>query len=112
KVPDCDFNREFREDAKLRGTYRLMTIRGNTSLTEEEIAREERRSGGKDSPGCRRELYCEEIRDEETMIIPEFDEAVHVVEPENWPMPRYALAYTGLDPGVTDPCGLVWFYFD
>lgn len=112
KVPDCDFNREFREDCKLRGAYRLRTILDNPMLTDEEIAREERMSGGKHSAACRRELYCEEIRDEDTAIIPEFDENVHVVDPADWPMPRYAIAYTGLDPGVTDPCGLVWIYFD
>lgn len=112
KAPDCDFNRIFREDARIRGTYRMHTIRDNTSLTEEEIATEERRSGGRASPICRRELYCEELRDPDDMIVPEFDEKVHVVDPREWPTPRYALAYVGLDPGVTDPCGMVWLYFD
>jgi hypothetical protein len=112
KAPDCDFNREFREDAKLRGTYRKLTIRDNKQLTDDEIAQEERRSGGKSSPNCRRELYCEEVRDVDEMVVPEFEEAVHVVDPRTWPRPRHALAHVGLDPGVTDPFGLVWIFFD
>lgn len=110
KAPDCDFNRVFREDAKLRGTYRMRTIRDNPELTEEEIETEERRSGGKDSHVCRRELYCEEVRDPDDMVIPEFDEEVHVVA--EWPTPDYAIAYEGFDPGLTDPCGLVGGYLD
>lgn len=118
KVPDCDFNTQFREDAKLRGTYRMHTIR-DTDLPDEEISREERRSGGKDSASCRRELYCEEIRDEDEMVVPEFDAptrerpfTVHVVPPESVTRPQYALAHVGIDPGTTDPLGLCFFYFD
>lgn len=112
KAPDCDFNRVFREDARLRGTYRKHTIRDNTSLTEADIAKEERRSGGKKSHVTRRELYCEELRDPDEMVVPEFDESVHVVDPADWPRPPYALAHVGIDPGTTDPLGLVWFYLD
>lgn len=110
KVPDCDFNRVFREDAKLRGCYRMRTIRDNPMLDDEEIEREERLCGGRESIACRRELYCEEVRDDDEMIVPEFDEAVHVVD--SYERPRYALAHVGLDPGVTDPFGLVGFYLD
>lgn len=110
KVIDCDFNTEFVADAQKRGTYRLKTIRDNPYLSDDEIRREERRSGGKDSAGCRRELYCEKVRDADDMLVPEYDEAVHVVEAYDWPMPTYALAYVGMDPGVTDPFGLVGGY--
>lgn len=112
KAPDCDFNRIFREDAKLRGTYRMRTIRDNPTLTDDEIETEERRSGGKHSVAVRRELYCEEIRDPDSMIVPEFSEDVHVVDPCAWPRPKYALAHVGIDPGTTDPLGLVFLYFD
>jgi hypothetical protein len=112
KVADCEFNAEFREDAKLRGAYRMHSIRDNTSLTEEEIEQEERRSGGKNSAQCRRELYCELTRDPDDMVVPEFDESVHVVAPELVQRPQYAYAHVGFDPGTTDPHGLVWLYFD
>lgn len=112
KVHDCEFNSEFREDARLRGAYRTHTIRDNTSLSDDDIDTEERRSGGAGSAQCQRELYCELTRDPNDMVVPEFDESVHVVLPEHMPRPAYALAHVGLDPGVTDPCGVVWFYFD
>jgi hypothetical protein len=110
KMPDCDFNRVFRVDAQARGAYRKHTIGENTTLTEEEIAKEERRCGGKGSPVARRELWCEETRDPDDMVVPEFDETYHVVDPADWPMPKYALAYVGIDPGTTDPLGLIFAY--
>jgi hypothetical protein len=112
KVPDCDFNRVFRPDAQTRGTYRKHTIADNTRLTAEDIVKEERRCGGKDSAVCRRELYCEEVRDEDEMIVPEFNEAVHVVDPDEWLSPKHAFAYVGIDPGTTDPLGLCFAYTD
>lgn len=112
KAPDCDFNRVYRADAMLRGTYRKHPIEDNTQLTEDEIEREYRRSGGRGSARARRELGCEEIRDADEMVVPEFDESVHVVHPDAWPRPKHALAHVGLDPGVTDPFGMVWLYFD
>jgi hypothetical protein len=107
-----DFNLRFVPDAKARGAYYSMQITDNTSLTDEQIQDEIRRSGGRNSPECMRELFNEVAPDLETMICPEFDEAIHVVDPADWPMPTHALAYTGMDPGVTDPFGLVNFYFD
>ena len=112
KVPDHDFNTVFRPDASARGTYRMHTIRDNTSLTDEEIAKEERRCGGRDSVVCQRELYCVVTRDPDDMLVPEFDEAIHVVDPDEWPLPEHAIAHEGIDPGLTDPLGLVWFYLD
>jgi hypothetical protein len=109
KTVDCDFNDHFRKDAKLRGTYRMRTIRDNTNLTDEEIATEERRSGGKDSHICRRELYCEEVRDPELMVIPEYDETRHVMEPER---PEHAMAIVAMDPGMRDLFALLWGYWD
>lgn len=112
RFPDHDFNRVFREDARARGCYRRKTIRDNTSLTDEDIRKEERRCGGKDTTTCKRELYCIEARDPDDMIIPEFDEDIHVVAPELYPRPKHALAHEGLDPGERDPFGLVFGYFD
>lgn len=116
KVPGCDFNRVFRPDAKLRGTYRIKTIRDNPLLSEEEIETEERRSGGRHSPVCRRELYCEEVRDPQALVVPEFDAptadrqlTAHVREVER---PRYAKAIAAMDPGMRDMFALLWGYWD
>jgi len=116
KKPGCDFNTHFRPDAKIRGTYRLHTIRDNDSLTEEDIQLEERRTGGKDSPQCRRELYCEEVRDPVGLVVPEFDAPTadkpitsHVVASER---PEYAAAISSADPGVRDLFAMLWGYWD
>jgi hypothetical protein len=108
--PDHDFNRVFREDAKVRGAYYCITIDANTSLTEEERAIEIQRCGGINHPTARRELFCEQVRDPEQMVVPEFDESIHVVDRVD--VPTHAIAYTGMDPGSTDMCGLVFFYID
>lgn len=112
KVADCEFNVEFREDAKLRGAYRLHPITDNSSLTEDDIDQEERRSGGAGSAQCQRELYCELTRDPDDMVVPEFDESVHVLDPALYTRPRFAYCHVGFDPGTTDPHGLCWFHFN
>lgn len=110
KVRDCEFNTEFREDARKRGTYRKHTIRDNTRLTEAEVLKEERRTGGAGSVDCKRELYCEETRDERIMVVPEFDAARHVKQPGQ--RPQHAHCYTAMDPGEGDPLGLLWGFYD
>lgn len=112
KQKDHDFNREFRPDAEARGAFSSMTIENNTSLTPEDIEDEIRQCGGRNSATCKRELFNENDPDPETMIVPEFDESVHVVDPKVWLRPTHALAFVGMDPGKTDPFGLVWMYLD
>ena len=118
KVPDHDFNTVFREDARQRGCYTRHVITDNTRLTPEDIETEIVRAGGRQHRICKRELFCEQDRDDESTVVPEFDapsedrpHTAHVVDPVDWEMPRNALAWTCLDPGLKDPLGLVWFYF-
>lgn len=115
KQKDHDFNIYFKLDAQLRGTYSSLVITDNTSLTEEEIADEIRRTGGslgRESPDVKRELFNENDPDPDTMVCPEFDEKIHVVDPMDWPQPLHAIAVEGLDPGTTDPFGICWMYLD
>lgn len=109
---DCEFNTEFREDAKKRGTYRKHTIRDNTHLIELDIAKEERRSGGKGSAHCQRELYCEETREEGLMVVPEFSAERHVMPANANAMPAHAHCYVAMDPGEKDPLGIIWGFYD
>lgn len=109
---DHDFTTRFRRDAELRGTFSSMVITDNTSLTEEQIELEIRRSGGREAIECKRELFNENDPDPDQMLVPEFDASVHVVDPAKWPQPTHALAIEGLDPGTTDPFGVCWMYFD
>lgn len=114
EIPDHDFNTRFATDCRLRRAWWSMVITDNTSLPPGEIEAEIRRSGGRDNPICKRELFNEVEADPETKVIPEFDEAVHVVDPQFHPQPDYALAHVGMDPGVTDPFGIAggYLHFD
>lgn len=112
KTVDHSFNRIFALDAQARGAYSEQVITDNTSLTPEEIEDEIRMTGGRDSAVCKRELFNIVAPDPELQIIPEFDESIHVVEPDEYPMPEHALAHEGYDPGTTDPHGLVGAWFD
>jgi hypothetical protein len=109
---DHDFNRHFKPDAQIRGCFFSQTIRDNTTLTEQEIADEIRRSGGPDSPTTKRELFNQQDVDPEEKVVPHFVEDVHVVDPADYPMPPHALAYEGYDPGTSDPLGYVAGYLD
>jgi hypothetical protein len=111
EILDHDVNLKFRPDAELRSCFWSMTIRDNTTLTEEEIEDEIRRTGGPDSAATKRELFNISEPDPETQVIKHFDEDVHVVDPADYPMPQYALAYEGYDPGTSDPLGYVALYF-
>lgn len=112
KTVDHSFNRIFVLDAQARGAFSTQVITDNTSLSPEEIEDEIRMTGGRESAVCKRELFNIVDPDPELMIIPEFDESVHVVDPEEYPMPAHALAHEGYDPGTTDPHGLVGFWLD
>lgn len=112
EIIDHDFNVHFRPDAEIRKCFWSFTIRDNTTLTEDEINDEIRRSGGMESASCKRELFNIQEADPETKVLKHFDEAVHVVDPADHPMPEFALAHEGFDPGTTDPLGYVQLYFD
>lgn len=112
KTVDHSFNRVFVLDAQARGAFSTQVITDNTSLTPEEVEDEIRMTGGRDSAVCKRELFNIVEADPELMIVPEFNEAIHVVDPEEYPMPAHALAHEGYDPGTTDPHGLVGFWLD
>lgn len=110
-VPDHEFQTEFREDAQLRDAHTLRTI-DDTDMTEEEIELELDSVGGRHTAVAQREYYCRVIADEQRAVCPSFDEVLHVVPANDVELPLYALAYTSLDPGVRDKCGIVFFYLD
>lgn len=119
ETPDHDFNVKFKPDAQARRAFWSMVITDNTSLTPEEIDDEIRRTGGRNHPTCKRELFNEVAVDPDVMIVPEFAApkepelySEHVVDPQWYPQPKYALAWEGHDPGTTDPQGLVGGYLD
>lgn len=96
-------------DAKLRDAYVMRTIDDNEALDPREKEKAIRMAGGRGHPTCEREYYCVPTRDPEKVIVPEFDEALHVREHAR---PRHARAYVAADPGSRDLFGLVFGYWD
>jgi len=67
--------------------------------------------GGPQSPAWRREFLCEPVADPESLVIPEFDEALDVVD-DSYPRPPFFDAYVGADLGFHDNTGLLFGYYD
>jgi hypothetical protein len=99
--------------AKQTGSYWHATVY-DAGYSEEEIAEAMREVGidGKDSARFKREFLAEFVRDESAVIVPEFQEALHVKE-----IPRpiyYDLLYkgSGADLGVADKTTEIFGYYD
>lgn len=110
-VPDHELQTDFKEDCQGRGTHVLRTI-DESDLNEEEIAMELAELGGAETATAQREAFCRLIADEQRAVCPSFSELLHTVAANDVELPLYAFAFTSLDPGVRDKCGLVWFYLD
>jgi hypothetical protein len=64
----------------LEGAFFKYTIRDNPLITPEVIEAEIRSLGGYDSPHTKRELFCEIVKDENIIVVPQFDDRRHVKE--------------------------------
>jgi hypothetical protein len=62
------------------GAFFKYTIRDNPMLTPEIIEAEIDSLGGYDSPHTKRELFCEIVKDENIIVVPQFDDRKHVAE--------------------------------
>lgn len=62
------------------GAFFRYTIRDNPLLTEEIIEAEIDSLGGYDSAHTKRELFCEIVKDEHIIVVPQFDDRKHVVD--------------------------------
>lgn len=94
----------------LSNSFYKYTIEDNPLLTPEEIASEIQDMGGRDSPGCMRELFCEIVRDEQRVIIPEFNVEDHV---KPLVAPAYTFYLSSIDfGGVQDNHAELLCYYD
>lgn len=108
--PEHDFDRIFVPDAEKRGAYVFRDIDDNKAISEEEKQEFLDASDAIDPEITQLEYYGKRIRSPKRMVCAEFDLKRHVV-----PMPvfpKYAYAFTFMDPGEEDPLGLVWAYWD
>jgi hypothetical protein len=62
------------------GAFFRYTIRDNPLLTEEIVAAEIESLGGYDSAHTKRELFCEIVKDDNIIVVPQFDDRKHVMD--------------------------------
>lgn len=107
-TPGHVFDDLFVPDAHARHAIVERTIYDNPRLSEAEKQEFIRAAGGLESETCQREYFCKRIRSPTRVVVPEFEDK-HV---KASPLPRFARAYTVLDPGIRDMCGVLWAYWD
>lgn len=108
EVPGHFWDTDIVPDAYDRKAYSKKTIDDNPliSIYEKELELESK--GGRDDPDVQREYFGIRSRPEETVVIPEWDEAKHV---RAFAQPDFAHCYTVFDPGVDDLCGIGFFVY-
>jgi PBSX family phage terminase large subunit len=113
KLPTHDFMRIFIEPALQEDNLLIFTIHDNTMISEE---RKERIKlnypGGEKNPKYRREYLCEIIRDEDTVVIPEFNENAKSMIVSSHKKPPYCDYYVSADLGFKDLTVFLFAYYD
>ena len=113
KSPDHDFE-FYRKEAKFRGNYIKKTIYDGlgSRITQEMIDDIISELGGEDGSDFRREYLCETIVDEESAVVPEFNDLVQQTCIKEWPRPPYMDFYVGGDIGFKDLTVFLLGYYD
>ena len=96
KIPDHPFVLEVVPEAMYYNAYFCFTIDDNKKISEEQYAAIVKLCGGRDSPDFRREYLCQQIRDSTIILVPEFDEVLHVREIV---LPKFYNVWIGGDVG-------------
>lgn len=110
KQPDHPFITETMEEARATNAFYSFTIDQNTKLTPEDKAACARRCGGENTIEYRREYMNEIVRDASILVVPNFDETIHVKE---FDLPRYFLPTVSIDwGGVRDKTVALFHYYN
>lgn len=100
------------EDAELKGSFVKKTIDDNPRITKQQKDELIEELGGINSEECRRELYCEIIKDSNSSVLQEFDTALAIKITKEWPRPPFFDAYEGMDTGGKDLTVVLYGYYD
>lgn len=93
------------EATKTKGAFFHYTLFQNPLLTEEQIEDAVRESGGAQTAAFKRNYLCELVKDEDSLVVPQFDPSMHVFF-ENIHFPRQELSVVGDLGGVRDKTAL------
>lgn len=96
--------------AEIEGAYALFTIYENPLISEEDIERLKKESGGEESTTWKREYLCEFVTDENLALIPEWDDKYFFDVPRD-EYYGYYHKYVGLDLGVKDFTACIFGYW-
>lgn len=107
--PEHDFDTFYVPDAKRRNAYWFYTFKDMNGELKAEAELEYRQAADQDKVGADREYLGIRSRDFDTVVIPEFNNDMHVRE---WDRPAHAVALAGLDPGYRHLFGVVWGYYE
>jgi len=100
------------EEAQAKGSLIKKTIDDNPRITQQQKLDLIEELGGIDSEECRRELFCEIIKNARTSVIPEFNEKLEKEIVREWPKPPYFDAYESMDVGGKDWTAVLYAYYD
>lgn len=114
-TPPKDSEHEFLnyiEEAQSKGSLSIRTIDDNPRITQDQRQELIEELGGIGSEECRRELFCEIIKNAKTSVLPEFNKALEDKIVKEWPKPPYFDAYEAMDTGGKDFTVVLYAYYD
>lgn len=110
KVPDHPFITKTIPKAIANNAYAMFTIYDNIALTQQQFDDCVDRAGGLNSNDFKREYMCEVVRDREIVVLPDWDEKLHVGELF---LPEYMHMHVTIDwGGVRDKTVAVLHFYD
>lgn len=114
KNPEHPFIKGFVEPAEQNGRLFKYTIDDNVRLKKSEIQRIiNSYPGGRANPRFRAEYLCEIVRDDESVVIPEFDsDAEKEIVTDKFLIPKFYDYYLSMDIGGKDFTAILIAYYD
>lgn len=92
-------------EVKSKNAFFQYTLFQNPLLTEDQIEDAVRESGGAQTAAFKRNYLCELVKDEDTLVVPQFDPSIHVIS-EEVHFPGQELMVVGDLGGVRDKTAL------
>lgn len=98
-------------DAQINNYYFKFTIE-QAGYEPKLVAEFIKEMGGRESPQCRRELFCEIVRDGERSLCPEWDDKFIITETQRDELFQFYHKVFSLDSGVRDATVGLFGYYD
>jgi len=111
KTPRHPFE-DYAKEAEFLGSYIKLTIHDNPMISDKRIQEFIRESGGEDSTTWKREYLAQFIIDADSIVIPEFTDAVALELVIEVDRPSHFDCYVSLDPGYRDLTAALFGWWD